>query len=214
MDYFGNPRNLELLQDLLREPEEHLSDAEPDDRVPSFDVKFSSNSSTSEAQGQSSIEPIVASKPSNYPNLNQRFRRNETFSGLNPPHNLSEWEEEAALLNDTEFENRLIPEYRIIYKQSVAPEDIYLQMGNKTPSTASCEEMCLEILMPKETVNIDHMELDVTATEIDLRTPIYRLKLPLVQPTDPDRGNAKWDDNEKTLRLTLRMKREYDFINF
>lgn len=212
MDFFANPRNFQLLQDLLKEPEEQPSDAEPepDDRVPSFGVKFSSKSSTLAPQGQSSVGPEGDVDSSNCLELNQRFDK----SGENPPESLSEWEEQEALLNDDELEHRLTPEYRIIYKQSVAPEDIYLQMSNKTASTASCEEMCMDILMPNETVSIDRMELNVTAHEIDLRTPIYRLKLPLVQPTDPDRGQAKWNDNEKMLRLTLRMKREYDFINF
>ena len=31
--------------------------------------------------------------------------------------------------------------YDIHFKQSVTAEDIYLGLGNKNPSTASCEEM-------------------------------------------------------------------------
>jgi len=35
--------------------------------------------------------------------------------------------------------------YEILYKQSVTTEDMFLQMGNKTPSTASCEDMVVSI---------------------------------------------------------------------
>jgi hypothetical protein len=40
------------------------------------------------------------------------------------------------------------PEYEIVYKQKVTSEDIYLQMGNKTPATASCEDMIVKIKLP------------------------------------------------------------------
>lgn len=210
MDYFGNPNNLKLIQDLLTEPERDSSDEEPDDRVPMTGIQFSTPSSTSKSQGQSDVKPTADVATSNLPEERQRFRN----TAPNPPQTVVEWEEQEAILNDSELEDRITPEYNIVYKQSVTPEDIYLQMGNKTAATSSCEEMCLEILMPKEIVSIDRMQLDVTSNEIDLRTPVYRLKLPLVQQTDPDRGKAHWDDKKKILRLTLRMKREYDFINF
>lgn len=213
MGFLANPSNLKLLQDLLREPEEN-SDSEPDDRLPSVPKKISTPS-VNVGQGQStSTSSTSVSAELNKLSGQELNRRLGHSSEHLSPQTLSEWEEQEALLNDTEFEDRLAPEYRIVYKQSVAPEDIYLRMGNKTAATSSCEEMCLEILLPKETVSIDRMELDVSSNEIDLRTPIYRLKLPLIQPTDPDRGKASWDDKQKILRLTLRMKREYDFINF
>lgn len=209
MDYFGNPNNLKLLQDLLKEPEGDSSDSEPDDRLPKFSTKISSPTIDSN-QEQNTEKSTNAQSSSIKTENSRRFE----YIGENSPQTLSEWEEQEALMNDRELEDRLTPEYRIVYKQSVAPEDIYLQIGNKTAATSSCEEMCLEILMPNETVSIDRMELDVSPHEIDLQTPIYRLKLPLVQPTDPDHGKAQWDDQKKILRLTLRMKREYDFINF
>ncbi|XP_055308644.1 dynein axonemal assembly factor 6 [Sitodiplosis mosellana] len=208
MDYFENSSNLKLIQDLLTEPERNSSDEEPDDRVPSTGIKFSTPSTTSITQGQNDDKSSAEAAASSLLGERQRFRN----TALN--QTVVEWEEQDAIVNDDELEDRITPEYRIVYKQSVTPEDIYLQMGNKTAATSSCEELCLEILMPKEIVSIDRMQLDVTQNEIDLRTPVYRLKLPLVQPTDPDRGKAHWDDKKKILRLTLRMKREYDFINF
>lgn len=210
MDYFANPANLKLLQDLLNEPQSAEFDSKHDDRVPNFATKFSSPSSSdaTESGCTNDVHQPGTSTASSLPN--RLFRKIDK----NLPQTFSEWEQQEALLNDDELENRCTPEYRIVYKQSVTAEDVYLQMGNKTPATASCEEMCVEIRLPNESVSIDRMELDVSADEIDLRTPIYRLKLPLVQPIDPDRSKANWDNDKKILRLTLRMKREYDFINF
>lgn len=209
MDLFANPENLKLLQDLLKEPQAEEFNSKQDDRVPNFATKFFSPSTCDAIESESTNNVHQpGTSASSVPN--RRFRNIDK----NLPQTLSEWEQQEALLNDNELESRCIPEYRIVYKQSVTPEDIYLQMGNKTTATASCEEMCVEIRLPNESVNIDRMELDVSAYEIDLRTPTYRLKLPLIQKIDPDRSKANWDNDKKILRLTLRMKREYDFINF
>lgn len=208
MDYFGNPNNLKLIQDLLtKNSEENSSDSELDDCVPNASVKFSIPFPTSKLQGKRTGKSTSDKATS-------ELREQHRNILLETPQTLTEWVDHESFINDVELEDRLTPEYRIIYKQSISPEDIYLQMSNKTTATASCEEMCLEILMPNETVSIDRMQLDVTTNEVDLRTPVYHLKLPLVQNTDPDCGKANWDDKEKILRLTLRMKREYDFINF
>lgn len=212
MDYFANPSNLKLLQDLLKEPDAAELDSEHDDRVPNITTKFVSPSTsdiTASATTNSVHQPGTSASSASALS-HRRFRNID----VNLPQTLAQWEQQEALLNDDELENRCTPEYRIVYKQSVTPEDIYLQMGNKTTATSSCEEMYVEILLPNESVSIDRMALDVSAYEVDLRTPIYRLKLPLVQPIDPDRSKANWDNDKKILRLTLRMKREYDFINF
>lgn len=131
------------------------------------------------------------------------------------PQTIEEWERQEELLNDAVLETRPRPEYKIIYKQAVRTEDIYLQMGNKTPATASCEEMTIKIAMPNETVtDISRMQLDVAANAIDLQTPQYRLKLPLVQAINPDKGQAAWDADKKVLTLVLVMAREFDYVNF
>lgn len=87
-------------------------------------------------------------------------------------------------------------------------------MGNKSSATSSCDELLIKIQLPDETVGIDRMDLSVSSNEIDLQTPVYRLKLPLVQPINPDKGKAQFDSDQKILMLSLEMKREFDFVNF
>jgi dynein assembly factor 6, axonemal len=87
-------------------------------------------------------------------------------------------------------------------------------MGCKTPSTASCEDMIINIQLPDEQCSIEAMTLTVTKNEIDVQTPVYRLKIPLYQPVDPEKGKAEYNSEKKNLKLTLRLHRELDFINF
>ena len=106
------------------------------------------------------------------------------------------------------------PEYKITYKQAVTTEDIYLQMGLKTPATSSCEEMVIDIQLSEETVTIDQMDLNVEADAVYLQTPVYRLKLLLPHKIHPKQGRATFDSEKKVLKLTLRLNRELDFVNF
>lgn len=112
------------------------------------------------------------------------------------------------------METRKRPEYKISYKQAVTTEDIYLQMGNKNAATMSCEDMVIQIELPEEIVGIEEMDLSVTKTDIDLKTSIYRLRLPLTHNINPDKGKASYNSETKILTLTLRMDREFDYVNF
>ncbi|XP_052689406.1 dynein axonemal assembly factor 6-like [Crassostrea angulata] len=113
---------------------------------------------------------------------------------------------------DTTFDPRPQPEYDIVFKQAVSSEDMFLQMGNKTPSTASCEDMVIKIKLP-DTKAAD-LTLDVKTKFLDLRTPKYKLGLHLPHPVNHKTGKAQWDGDKNILNVTLRMQREYDFINF
>lgn len=49
---------------------------------------------------------------------------------------------------DTSDDPRPQPDYDIIFKQKVTTEEMFLQMGNKTPATSSCEDMIVKIKLP------------------------------------------------------------------
>lgn len=126
---------------------------------------------------------------------------------------IEQWEKQQ--MEDEELlDTRKQPEYSITYKQAVTTEDLFLQMGLKTPATSSCEDMIIEIQLPDETVKIDQMDLSVECDKIHLQTPVYRLKMPLPHKVDPKKGRAAFDTDMKVLKLTLKMNREYDFVNF
>lgn len=184
MDDLYNPSNLELLHSLLN-PENSDSEPEIDDRVPTTHTAFKT--------ADSALKSQLSSKNVVQPNAD--------------PQTIEEWEEREALLTVNELEHRISPEYNIIYKQTVSPEDIYLPLSNKTPATNSCEEICIEIQLPNETVDVDQMVLDIRDDRVDLQTPIYRLNVPFPKQIDPDHGKAEWNSLKKMLTLTLRTKK-------
>lgn len=91
---------------------------------------------------------------------------------------------------------------------------ISLQMGNKTAATSSCEHMILNINLPDDDICIDEIELAVEKDRIKLFTKLYKLDLPLTHQIDPDKGNASFDVDKKILKLTLKLCREFDYVNF
>uniref|UniRef100_A0A224XXA8 PIH1D1/2/3 CS-like domain-containing protein n=1 Tax=Panstrongylus lignarius TaxID=156445 RepID=A0A224XXA8_9HEMI len=130
------------------------------------------------------------------------------------PNNIWEWYEvpEVPHTDDIHADPRIKPEYDIKYKQFVATEDVYLQMGNKTPITASCEGMIIDITMKGE--NKDDIDCNVTDTHLDIRSPSYRLNLALPHPVIPDSCSAEWHGKTSHLIVNLTLSREYDFLNF
>ncbi|CAF0992174.1 unnamed protein product [Didymodactylos carnosus] len=104
------------------------------------------------------------------------------------------------------------PEYDMHYKQNVTSEDIFLQMGNKNPSSASCEDLVVKIQLPD--TELSEIVLDITKNLVDCRSKKYRLALPLPHPCDPDKCQAKWNKEQHTLQITVRLQREYDDFNF
>lgn len=108
-------------------------------------------------------------------------------------------------------ENLKTPEYSIVFKQAVAPEDVFLQFSGKTPLTSSCEDMLMIIEMPEETVGIDQMNLVVEERTVKLKTKIYSLNVQLSQKVDKKKSKAEYDSVKKQLNLTLRLNREFDF---
>ncbi|KAL7304088.1 hypothetical protein TKK_0003549 [Trichogramma kaykai] len=107
---------------------------------------------------------------------------------------------------------RVVPEYKMKFKQSVGTEDIYLGMNLKTPGTASCEWLTLTVKLPEEIR--ERVELSVESNVVDLRSPKYRLQLPTPFPVDPNGSSAKWHADNECLEITLKLSRELDDVNF
>lgn len=70
---------------------------------------------------------------------------------------------------DMKDDPRIAPDFDIVYKQSLATEEIYLQMGNKTPSTASCEDMIVRIKLPGIS-KLSEIDLEIYEKFLDCRT--------------------------------------------
>uniref|UniRef100_A0A1A9WD66 PIH1_CS domain-containing protein n=1 Tax=Glossina brevipalpis TaxID=37001 RepID=A0A1A9WD66_9MUSC len=208
MSLFDNPDQIRLLQNLLY-PKEEKDDSESDDGGESLVC----NKLTPATIAKPSI-PINSSADTNKKdNSSSPYAPAKDESKEQQPKTMEEWEkmqeEEEKLLD-----NRKIPEYNITYCQALGTEDVFLQMGNRTSASASCEDLLLEIPLPEETVSVDKMSLSIAETAVDLSTPMYRLRMPLPHKINVDHCKAKYDVDSRILCLTLRLKRELDFVNF
>ncbi|XP_007442933.1 protein PIH1D3 [Python bivittatus] len=85
-------------------------------------------------------------------------------------------------------------------------------MSRKDPSTACCEDMLIKIKLPD--TKASDITLDIQEKLLDFRSPQKRLLLHLPHPVDTTGGKACFLSEQATLEVTLRMKREFDFINF
>ncbi|XP_069129554.1 dynein axonemal assembly factor 6-like [Argopecten irradians] len=182
------------LADILKPPETADSDSDLDDEAPN--TQFAK-------MGPGEIGPKK--------NEGRSSEQNQTTKA----NTKDIWTEEE-IGEGAEFESlydpRPQPEYEILYKQAVTSEDMFLQMGNKNPATASCEDMVVKIQLPD--TKISDMTLDVKSKFLDCRTPKLKLGLHLPHPVDHESGKAKWDSDKGELSVTLRMKRDLDFMNF
>ncbi|CAG7819593.1 unnamed protein product [Allacma fusca] len=117
-----------------------------------------------------------------------------------------------VITRSIEHDPRQRPTFETFYRQAVSTEDVYLQMGMKTPCTASCENLVVVINLPGE--NFQQVKLDIKPDFVFLRSPKYIFRFPTPHPVDPNGGNAKWDQDEEKLTVTLKLAREYDALNF
>ncbi|XP_062819812.1 dynein axonemal assembly factor 6 [Anolis carolinensis] len=89
---------------------------------------------------------------------------------------------------------------------------MFLGMSRKDPSTACCEDMLIKIKLPD--TKASDITLDIQEKILDLRSPQKKLLLHLPHPVDAESGRACFLHEKGLLEVTLRMKRELDFINF
>ncbi|KAH8269936.1 hypothetical protein KR018_000061 [Drosophila ironensis] len=211
MSIFDNPEQLRALQDLLnprtRRGGQACSSSEDEDesmvapkRNPGAIGAPQPGGSTGKAKGKNKKQnPYVT------PLVEEEKKQPET---------LEQWQEQQEREDNDILETRKSPEYTMTYRQAVGTEDVFLQMGNRTGSSASCEDLVLEILLPGEEMAVDKMSLSLQEKELDLGTYLYRLRLPLPHAVDVDKCQAQFDSELKKLRLTLRLRRELDYVNF
>ncbi|XP_067039986.1 dynein axonemal assembly factor 6-like [Acropora muricata] len=186
-----NPNSIAVLSELLKPPGDD-SDSSDDERQ-------------STKKGTAAVTPGSIGLP-------KQIARSGDKANQVPCNDIwTEAEVSEARHDEDEFDPRPAPEYEMVFKQAVSSEDMYLQMSGKNPSTASCEDLVIKIKL-RDTEYSD-VNLDVTDTFLDCRTPKYKLGLHLPHPVDSKNGKAQWDKSKQLLTVTVQLVREYDFVN-
>lgn len=67
---------------------------------------------------------------------------------------------EEAILAEDLHDSRPRPRYDILYKQMVGSEDVFLGLGDRSPSSADCSHMTVKVHFPGQTMR--DLDLDVT----------------------------------------------------
>ena len=118
------------------------------------------------------------------------------------------WDDEEVDARDPDFEDdgREVPEFEINYKQHVGAEDIYLGLGNKTPSTITAGYIIVRVQFPGE--KLKDLDLKVEKQKIVAQSPKYRLCTYLPHEVREEDGKAEYDAKSETLKVTLPIIRE------
>ncbi|XP_054025412.1 dynein axonemal assembly factor 6 [Dryobates pubescens] len=191
MDSISSGSSLQFLAKLLRDSQEEEDD-DDDEHVPHCSVS---------TMTPGSIGPVKTETPDAF---QVKHENSKTIWN-------TEEVPEGSEFDDT-WDPREQPEYEILFKQSVGTEDVFFGMSRKDPSTACCEDIVVKIKLP-ETKFAD-ITLDIQDQVLDLRTPQKKLLLHLPYRVDSQNGKARFLSEEETLEVTLRVSREFDFINF
>ncbi|CAO2622896.1 Dynein axonemal assembly factor 6 [Lemmus lemmus] len=111
--------------------------------------------------------------------------------------------------HDDIWDVREIPDYEIVYQQTVGTEDIYLGLTRKDPSTACCEELVVKIKLPD--TNPSDIQIDIQETLLDLRTPKKKLIVNFPQPVERNSAKASYIQEAETLEVKMTLQRDFDF---
>lgn len=103
-------------------------------------------------------------------------------------------------------DNRKRPRYEILYKQSVSTEDVFLGLGDKSPSSEDCEAMVVKVHFPGCTLK--DLELDVSRERFVAESETHRISMYLPLQVDDKAGDAKWDKAKECLSVTLPIIRD------
>ena len=115
---------------------------------------------------------------------------------------------EAGDVDDVD-DGRKQPEYDIVFKQNVTPEDFFLGVDPVRHQGISCsDELVLRVVLPE--TKLADIDLDVRPTFVRVSAPNYRLKAALVERVDETKGNAKWDADKATLTVTMPIVHDMD----
>jgi len=106
-------------------------------------------------------------------------------------------------------DGRSQPEYDIVFKQNVTPEDMFMGIDPLRHPGISCSDaLVLKVTLPD--TKLSDIDLDVRPTFVRIGAPKYKLKVQLTETVDENKGNAKWDKEKSLLTVTLPIVHDLD----
>merc|ERR1719160_1119638 len=112
-----------------------------------------------------------------------------------------EFQAASGVIMKEQGDDREIPKYDILYKQTNTAEDAYLNLGDKDSSSDHCNALLVKIELPG--TQMKDISLEVLKDRLTLQAPKHRLNLALPYPVKKDEGNAKWDKLKGILSVSI-----------
>jgi len=98
-------------------------------------------------------------------------------------------------------DDRIVPEYEVMFQQNVGSEDVFLNLGQRDGSSDHCTHILVKVSLPG--TQQKDISLDILEERLMLQGPKHRLNLALPYRVKKDQGNAKWDKLKGVLTVTL-----------
>lgn len=106
-------------------------------------------------------------------------------------------------------DGRPMPDFDIVFKQNVTPEDQFLGVDPIRHAGISCSDaIVLKVQLPS--TKLSDIDLDVRPTFVRISAPKYKGRIALAERVDEKKGDAKWDADKGLLTITLPIVHDWD----
>ena len=115
-------------------------------------------------------------------------------------------EQEVNLQSEDIHDDRVQPDFDVLHKQSIGTEDVFLGLSGKDPSSNNSDALLIKIKLPG--CKLKEIEWDVKEQSVHVQSPYHVLNHILPYRVDKEKSNAKWEQKNETLSLTLPILRK------
>jgi hypothetical protein len=116
----------------------------------------------------------------------------------------------SGVVVKTKGDDRVEPKHDILLRQDLGAQDMYLNLGDRDPSSDHCDTIVVKVQMPD--TELKNISLEVLDDRILVQAPKYRLNLALPHRVKKDDGKAEWEKLKATLKIILPIQQERKYI--
>ncbi len=92
---------------------------------------------------------------------------------------------------------------KVLFRQQVNPEDVYLGLSDIDPSSSKCQSLLLKVKLPG--THLREIQTDIEGSKFWLQTPSYNLLYYVPYEFDKNNVNAKWVKDKEELHVDIKI---------
>ncbi|KAL8271785.1 hypothetical protein Esti_004294 [Eimeria stiedai] len=105
-------------------------------------------------------------------------------------------------------DQRVTPEFEVLFSQKVGAEDVYLGLSDRDPSTDQCETLVIQL----PGALYSQISLETLEDRIFVQSPQHKLNLSLPYSVETESGTARWISSSSSLVLRLPIRRKIEYV--